>query len=416
MKSKILFIGDDIRHTTGVSRILKEVILDIANRYNIIQLACGNSSKEHSITDVSQSVCKIRNLDECSVKLYETKNYGNLDQLKNILFSEQPHVIFLMTDPHRYKWFFEAENEIRNFCPIMYYHVWDNLPYPQFLKPIYKSCDWIGCISKLTYDCVDQVYSDHKNYCHIPHGVNTNIFFKQSNEQIKKNRISFLGKDFKFVLFYNNVNQKRKQLGNLIDGFYLFHKNLNESQKNDVALLLHTNPISASGIDVNTLLDDLYPDLPVFISSEKVEENVLNNMYNLSHCTITCSSMEGFGLSTLESVATQTPIIISYTGGLKDQFNKNWSEKIVPDLQILTGSQNTPYINSDISSSKNISQAIKRMYLRIIGNQIDFKSIDDFLNENNFKSNLMSNSIADSIDQTLSSFKSGSQLRFVKIN
>tara|TARA_B100000282_G_scaffold91574_1_gene64285 strand:+ start:58 stop:438 length:381 start_codon:yes stop_codon:yes gene_type:complete len=126
--------------------------------------------------------------------------------------------------------------------------------------------------------------------------------------------------------------------------------------------------------------------------------------------------MEGFGLSTLESVATQTPIIISYTGGLKDQFNKNWSEKIVPDLQVLTGSQNTPYINSDICSTENISQAIKRMYLRIIRNEIDFRNINDFLNENKFKSKSMSDSIANSIDQTLSSFKPSSQLRFVKIN
>ena len=416
MKSKILFIGDDIRHTTGVSRILKELILNIASQYNIIQLACGSKSKEQSIIDVSQSVCKISKLDDCVVKLYEAKKYGNIDQFKNILLSEQPNGVFIMTDPHRYKWIFDAEHEIRSLCPILYYHVWDNLPYPHFLKPIYKSCDWIGCISKLTESCVDHVYSEHKNYCYIPHGVNTNVFFKQSGDQIKNNRISFLGKDYMFVLFCNNVNQTRKQLSNLIHGFNLFYNNLNEIQKKDVALLLHTNPNSQTGVNLNTLLDDLYPNLPVFISSEKVDESVLNNLYNLSHCTITCSSMEGFGLSTLESVATQTPIIVSYTGGLKDQFYKDWSEKIMPDLQILTGSQNTPYINSDICSSKSISDAIERMYFRIIRNEIDFNNCNNFLNKNKFKSDLMCDSISESIRHTLSTFKPKSQLRFTKIN
>ena len=49
-------------------------------------------------------------------------------------------------------------------------------------------------------------------------------------------------------------------------------------------------------------------------------------------------------------------------------------------------------------------------------NEIDFKNINDFLNENKIKSKSMSDSIANSIDQTLSSFKPSSHLRFVKIN
>ena len=88
---------------------------------------------------------------------------------------------------------------------------------------------------------------------------------------------------------------------------------------------MHTNTESSRGVNLNKILDDLYPDLPVLISNEVVSEKVLNNMYNLSHCTINIASNEGFGLCTLESVATQTPIIINKTGGLVDQINKNWT-------------------------------------------------------------------------------------------
>ena len=48
----------------------------------------------------------------------------------------------------------------------------------------------------------------------------------------------------------------------------------------------------------------------MLISPNLVSESHLNNIYNLSHCTINVAN-EGFGLSTLESVFTDTPIIIN---------------------------------------------------------------------------------------------------------
>jgi hypothetical protein len=163
---------------------------------------------------------------------------------------------------------------------------------------------------------------------------------------------------------------------------------------------LHTNPDSPTGPDINCLLDDLFPDLPVFLSSETVTESVLNNMYNLAHCTINVASAEGFGLATLESVAAKTPIIISHTGGLKDQYDKRWAEKIEPTIRLLSGTQKTPYIYSDICSSIDISAAIGQMYSRISCGDIDMSDSDNFLETNKFTTRQMCKSIGQGIHHT----------------
>ena len=50
---------------------------------------------------------------------------------------ERPDVLWFMTDPRFYGWLWEIENEVRTHMPMVYYHVWDNYPYPHFNKPYY---------------------------------------------------------------------------------------------------------------------------------------------------------------------------------------------------------------------------------------------------------------------------------------
>lgn len=416
MKNKILLIGDDIRRTTGVANILKQIILHLVSDFDFVQLACGNSQPNLSIVDVSESVSKITGHTQASVRLHETNGYSSPEQLRSTMRMESPDAVVIMTDPHRYDWLFEIEHEVRTVCPLLYYHVWDNDPYPKFLKSIYNSCDWVGCISITTKKCIETICPEHTNYTHVPHGINTKTYHQHSDKQITHNRVDFLGQDYKFVLFCNNANTSRKQLANLIEGFSVFYEtSVPECDREGVALLLHTNPDSPTGPDINCLLDDLFPDLPVFLSSETVTESVLNNMYNLAHCTINIASTEGFGLSTLESVAAKTPIIISHTGGLKDQYDKRWAEKIEPTIRLLSGTQKTPYIYSDICSSIDISSAIGKMYSRISCGDIDMSDSDNFLKTNNFTTGQMCKSIGQGIHHTIETFTPRDQFKFTKV-
>lgn len=71
-------------------------------------------------------------------------NFGTPDILRNVLVNERPDAVLLFTDPRQFMWVWEMEDEIRQFCPITYWHVWDNDPYPDFNDVWYRSTDLIN--------------------------------------------------------------------------------------------------------------------------------------------------------------------------------------------------------------------------------------------------------------------------------
>lgn len=414
VKKKILLLSDDIRLTTGVANISKRILLNTIGSYDWVQMAMGCNSPEPNIIDISESISDLTNVKNCYARLYETSGYGDAQRLRNIVNQESPDAILHMTDPHRWKWLYDIEHEIREKIPLMYYHVWDNTPFPKYLKSIYKSCDWIGCISKLTQQCVNSVYPEHSNFQYIPHGVDTRVFYKQNADTSKQHRIGMLGEDYSFVVFFNNTNIHRKQLLLTIESFSDFYRNkLSAAEKTEVMLLLHTDVNRADGSDINKVLDDLYPDIPVLISDKLVSDSVLNTMYNLSHLTINVASNEGFGLTTLESVATETPILISNTGGLSDQYNSEWAELIEPSVKSMVGTQQTPYIYSDICSAADVCEGIYTMFNR--RSSIDMSNKNEFLLNNNFIDTQMTSAIENSITTTIENFKPRGRFKFNKV-
>jgi len=402
VRYKILLLSDDIRKHTGVSNISKQIILNTCDEIDWIQISCGANKNINEIIDVSESIQKLTGKTG-SVKLYPTSHYGNSVILREVLRKENPTAILHITDPHRWMWMYEMEHELRLSIPILYYHVWDNTPYPYFLKDIYKSCDWIGCASKLTYECVKNVVNEHKAVEYIPHGVDTNIFKKLDMNVSEKHRNGFLGKNYKFVVLVNNANIKRKELPSVIESFDKFCKKLSDTEQTDTVLLLHTNPENKLGTNLNTLVDDCYSHLNIKFSVESVNETWLNYIYNLASVTINIASNEGFGITTLESLATCTPIIINKTGGLQDQYLDSCGIAIQPKVRNLVGSQKTPYLYSDICSTDEVADALYTIF-KNKENYIDSNKYESFIAGNMFRSEQMCVSIKRSIIQTIQSF------------
>jgi hypothetical protein len=54
------------------------------------------------------------------------------------------------TDPRFWGWLYNIEHQIRSKIPLTYLDIWDDLPYPMWNKPFYKSCDALFAISKQT--------------------------------------------------------------------------------------------------------------------------------------------------------------------------------------------------------------------------------------------------------------------------
>ena len=292
--------------------------------------------------------------------------YGNQEMIRSIIRTQKPDMVWFMTDPRFWEWLWSMENEIRPLMPMVYYHVWDNYPFPKYNKKFYDSNDYIACISKVTADIVKNVSPDVDS-SYVPHAVDPNIFFPLEDEEQKKEmREKYFGSDDKFVIMWNNRNAKRKLTGSLVLWYSQFLEKLEEEKAKNCVLLLHTDPNDPYGQDLNTILHDFGLDQgQVLLSREKVPPQNLAAMYNIADVTVNVSDAEGFGLGTLESLSCGTPVVVTMTGGLQEQVTdgKDWfGIGIEPSSKALIGSQQVPYIYEDRISGSDFVDALVKIH------------------------------------------------------
>jgi len=88
-------------------------------------------------------------------------------------------------------------------------------------------------------------------------------------------------------------------------------------------------------------------------------------LYNSADVTVNISDAEGFGLSTLESLACGTPIIVNMTGGLQEQVTDGtewFGFGVFPTSKAIIGSQAVPYIYEDRINKDQFVNTLMKMY------------------------------------------------------
>lgn len=357
MKKKILTISDHPLFMTGVAiqtRLFIESMLQSGN-YEIVSLAGAAKHADPSPIRTEQYGDRW--------KIYPVEGYGSVEVVRSVLRTEKPDVLWIMTDPRYYTWLWEIEDEVRAQIPIVYYHVWDNEPAPKFNKKYYDSNDLLVSISKMTEKVVNEVGTISK-HIRIPHTYDPAIYKKLPSEQVQ----DFVNEHFgnmlnnKTLFFWNNRNAPRKNPTTIL---WWFREFLDEVGEDKAALLVHTDPNEPVGTDLEANIAELgLGNGQVMISPMKYPPDKMAMLYNIADCTINISDAEGFGLSTLESLACGTPIIVNNTGGLAEQVTdgKNiFGVSIEPATRTIIGSQEVPYIYQDRVKKEDFIQALKKM-------------------------------------------------------
>ncbi len=356
-KKTIMIISDHPLAPSGVGTQTKYVIdaLIKTGRYKFV---CLGGAVSHP----SYEAQKIEPYGDDWI-VYPIKGYGDPEKIRATLFNHKPDLLWFMTDPRFYEWLWSMENEIRPHVPMLYYHVWDNYPYPKYNAKFYNSTDVIASISKVTHDIVNVVSPDVENH-YIPHAVQSDIFVPFTDQQIKELRDQqFADGNKRVTFFWNNRNARRKLPGTLIFWFNEFAEKVGPE---NVRLLMHTDPKDPHGPNINDIISSLgADDGRILISANKVSPEVLASLYNMSDCTVNISDAEGFGLATLESLSCQTPIIVNMTGGLQEQVTDGkqfFGVGIEPSSKAIIGSQGVPYIYEDRISKEDFIAALEKIY------------------------------------------------------
>lgn len=357
-KKKILIISDHALSPSGVgvqTKYLVEGLLK-TNDYEFIQLGAAVKHQNYSTVKVNDNFY-IKPID----------GFGNPVLLRSVILNEQPDALLIFTDPRFFTWLFQIEDEIRQVCPILWWHVWDNKPTPKFNYWMYDSTDAINCHSYLTYLMCKENYDKKTTF--IPHAFPKSVFYKIDDNLRKSEKKRILGEKRKdnFVCLWMNRNCKRKRPGDVLYSWKLFLESLNKEDRKNVTLLLHTNPKDNAGCNLFEIGYNLDILDTVAFSTEKVETEHINVLHNISDVCLNMSFNEGFGLTTLESMMTGTPIIAAKTGGLYRQvidFRDNTENGIAIDIKnkSLVGSQNVPYIFEDYVDNQDVANAIMKIY------------------------------------------------------
>lgn len=394
-RSTILLLSDHLEKWTGVGNIARGIIEETCYQFNWIQLG-GNTGKKVPCKRSDYSQIFDQNVEEADpprVWAYPVAAYGSQSHVRQLLDRHDIDGVLIFGDPRQYHWLFAMDSEIS--VPIMFYHVWDNLPVPKFNKKFYDCCTGIACISKLTYGVVNSLYDGITSY--VPHGRPESVFYpitqdlnrvqdgKNDWDKLQEMKEKHYGDEDPIVIMWNNKNMFRKQVGLVINTLAKVDEKINNARDLNVSVILRTDPSDASGMDFLTYLSDNLPHLDIRVMPKKVSAPELNLYYNLADYTINLASMEGFGLTTLESLLAGTPIIVNSTGGLQDQCgykrsgedvsaedyidvgrisNRNqyevgeWAVVVSPAVSTIIGSQDQPYMYEDRVSMKDAANII----------------------------------------------------------
>ena len=458
-KKKILLLSDDLRMSSGIATVSKELVFGTFDKYDWVQLgAAVKHPDQGKEIDLGQDARKISGVEDASLKIIPWTGYGDANILRELIMRHQPDAILHFTDPRYWRWLYEMEAELRQNIPILFYHIWDDLPDPHYNRNYYESCDWLGCISRQTYGIVSRVGNidsetikplEDWQVSYVPHGINPDTY--KPTEVPAEFKKQLLGdKDYKFVLFWMNRNIKRKQPSDVIWAYKNFVDGLPERDRDKTCLIMHTNPVDQNGTNLIEVANRIAPGCEIKFSTDRVNQNELNWIYNLSDCTINIAGNEGFGLVTAESVMAETPIIVNVTGGLQDQcgFKKKstkkyltaddykqigslhdwreWEDKLThgewvkpvwPRVQTLVGSIPTPYIIDDKVDIYDVTNAIRYWYDKTPEERkkAGKKGRKEFLGEMGLNAKNMCKTLVDGIETTFKKWKPRKRFNVYKI-
>ena len=277
-KKKIIVLSDHALSTSGVGTQTRHLINGLLKKgcWSFRQLGAAVQHDNYDTVVVNPDFV-----------IKPTDGFGTQEMIRVILATEKPDAILIFTDPRFFTWLFEIEDEIHQVCPIFWWHVWDNCPYPEFNDRFYEATDLINCHSHHTYTQLMSKYPEKTNF--IPHALPEDVFYEVSESKKAMLKKQVVGHDRQdhFVGFWMNRNAKRKRPGDLLWAWKLFIDKLEkeEGHKNAV-LLLHTDPLDREGPNLYSLVDHLKIKDTIMFSKDRVGFDVINAMHNIADFTI----------------------------------------------------------------------------------------------------------------------------------
>ena len=395
-RKKILLLSDDIRTNSGVGTQSRQLVINTAHHFNWVNLGGAIKHPDHNKAfDISADINQVANITDANVKIIACDGYGSAPILRSIIAQEKPDAIIHFTDPRYWIWLYQMENEIRQKIPMVFYTIWDDVPYPMYNREFYRSDDMHLCISRQTENIVKNVLKDYPKedwaVKYVPHGIDEKTFFPVVNDfEFEAFKEKLLGEEEQdFVVLWNSRNIRRKNASDIILAWRLFLDQLPDAKAKKCTLIMHTDPVDDNGTDLPRVVENFCDSRhKVIFTNRKFNEKELNYLYNCSDAHMFMTDNEGWGLGLTESLTAGRMIIAPVQGGMQDQMRfedengdwinfstehpsnadgkykkcGKWAMPIFPKTRSVKGSPMTPYIFASQCSIEDAAIALMKVY------------------------------------------------------
>lgn len=314
---RILIVSDGKDTRRGYSNVIT----------NMMRGLFKISKKEYTIASVSllcyQPEIDETNRDLANILEWRPSSENVNDKLKCLstaIKSFKPDIILTLKDGWKLAPY--AQPIIESGAKWIMYLPVDGTPYPKEMylgntkvniKKILDMPDFIVTFNKFGTNAIKDIREPIKE---IAHGVNSNLFTKATDEEIKMVKKSITGNAEDFLFTSVGINTRRKGFDKMIEAWALFQK-----KKVNAKLYLHTIPYASGAFNLEELVkyygvkDTVFFPPGNFTSNTPFTVKDLVYLYSASDVYLNTSRAEGFCLPILEAMSCQTPIICTDYAG-----------------------------------------------------------------------------------------------------
>lgn len=302
---RILFYGESPFAATGLAQITRNIVYPLLGSGHTFEVVGVNHFYEHEQFVPGCTFHQIKADGDCA----------NEDKVIELLRGGDYDCYFHSADFGRYTKVLNAyieEKSKRNIFGVCY------MPVDCEMHFIHATFD---CLSHFNVVCTYSYHSKRMinqarpdiNVSVLPLACETDIFYPLPKEQRARLRKKYFGieNDEYFLVVSINRNQPRKDLARLIACYHEFKARL----PHDGKLYMHCKQ-SDTGGSVPTqayvlgAFDECIYTSPEYSVLEGFSQEQMNEIYNCGDALLSCSTGEGWGLSTTEAMCAGVPVIV----------------------------------------------------------------------------------------------------------
>lgn len=311
MKKKLLLVGDAAADT-GFAKVLHSLAYRWANNWDLYILGVNYDGDYHPISQVAKLF---------NPRLRDFNDVYGLTRIPELTTKIKPDLVFYLNDP----WILsQYAKEIPKAYPTkhVFYTPVDAVNVKStFVEPLHAFTQ--GVVYTYFGGSVLQQSGYSKNLAIIPHGIDLQEFFpmdkKAVRAEIKNKSLTDNVDPEDFIVQVVDRNSQRKRIDLAMYGFALWSSNKPKNVK-----LWYHGALLDVGYDIAQLAeffgitDRMIYTVKNLDPAHGVSTSVLNAVYNAADVRVSTSGGEGWGLCTMESMATRTANMVVNTAALSE--------------------------------------------------------------------------------------------------